>query len=250
MFLKRSFRQSRSKRKHPHLRVLQNTNVFWGYLANLIKKSIRLFWAIFFDTKKRFFKVQKRTEKRLVLIVALIACIWLTVASVWPTRAASDRSTFNIPKLGTNQISQDFENAISQNIETETLPFEFENPLSVMQISQRFKDGHLAMDFATEYGSSVKPVAPGVVEKAVWDPYGKGKIVIINHGQNFKTLYAHLSQINVKEGEVVDYDKVIGNVGLTGHTTGSHLHLEVLDNNELVNPVNFLEDKLPDLQRP
>ncbi len=67
-----------------------------------------------------------------------------------------------------------------------------------------------------------------------------GLYVVIDHGNGFETLYAHLDPIAVVQGQQVAQGEVIGYVGLTGYTTGYHLHLEVHLNGQYVNPLNYL----------
>jgi murein DD-endopeptidase MepM/ murein hydrolase activator NlpD len=67
-----------------------------------------------------------------------------------------------------------------------------------------------------------------------------GLYVVINHGNGFETLYAHLDPIAVVQGQQVAQGEVIGYVGLTGYTTGYHLHFEVRLNGQYVNPLNYL----------
>jgi len=67
-----------------------------------------------------------------------------------------------------------------------------------------------------------------------------GLYVVIDHGNGFETLYAHLGSMTVSQGEYVEQGQVIGYVGLTGYTTGYHLHFEVHLNGQVVNPLNYL----------
>jgi len=70
--------------------------------------------------------------------------------------------------------------------------------------------------------------------------YGYGNTVIIRHADGKETLYAHLSQIYVRMGQVVDQGETIGAVGCTGWCTGPHLHFEVRVGGVPVNPLNYL----------
>jgi murein DD-endopeptidase MepM/ murein hydrolase activator NlpD len=69
---------------------------------------------------------------------------------------------------------------------------------------------------------------------------GFGKGVILDSGDGWQTLYAHLSQINVQVGDVVTPETVVGAVGKTGCVTGSHLHFGLRHNGDLVNPKEFI----------
>ncbi|MDZ7263479.1 MAG: M23 family metallopeptidase [candidate division KSB1 bacterium] len=101
---------------------------------------------------------------------------------------------------------------------------------------------HTGIDIAAPTGTPVYAAAYGVVT-AVTFTYSPnrdyGQHVIVDHGYNKETLYAHLSQINVKVGQKVKRWDVIGLVGETGRATGPHLHYEVRENGAPVNPVKY-----------
>jgi len=98
---------------------------------------------------------------------------------------------------------------------------------------------HSGIDIYAPHGSKVRATADGVVEFAGW--YGDyGKTVIIRHPSGYLTLYGHLSQIDVKEGQKVKAGDVVGRVGSTGRSTGPHLHYEVIKDNKPIDPSKFL----------
>ena len=67
-----------------------------------------------------------------------------------------------------------------------------------------------------------------------------GNRIVINHNNGFTTLYGHLSSINVEVGQVVEKGSVIGIMGSTGNSTGTHLHFEVEKNGSLENPLSYV----------
>ena len=89
---------------------------------------------------------------------------------------------------------------------------------------------HKGNDYAEPSGTPISIIQPGVVTVADmnYDPTGWGAVVQIRHKDGSSTLYAHLSKILVKEGQEVTPGTVIGNVGSTGRSTGSHLHFEYI----------------------
>jgi murein DD-endopeptidase MepM/ murein hydrolase activator NlpD len=86
---------------------------------------------------------------------------------------------------------------------------------------------HPGIDYRARTGSPVRSTASGVVSRAGRNG-GFGLLLEVDHGNGFKTRYAHLSKILVRRGQKIDRGEVIGLVGNTGRSTGSHLHYEVL----------------------
>lgn len=97
---------------------------------------------------------------------------------------------------------------------------------------------HEGLDFAASTGTDVFATADGNVSVAR-RAAGYGNCIDIDHGYNYMSRYAHLSEILVKEGEPVKRGQLIGKVGSTGKSTGPHLHYEVRFKNEPQNPVNY-----------
>ena len=98
---------------------------------------------------------------------------------------------------------------------------------------------HYGTDFDGERGSPVWAAHQGVVETAT---YMKdfGRVVVLNHGNGFSTLYAHLNKIHVKYGETVRQGQRIGDIGSSGLSTGPHLHFEIRVDHVLRNPRKYL----------
>jgi len=97
-------------------------------------------------------------------------------------------------------------------------------------------DGHLAIDLAVGVGDPVVASDSGVVVYAGWNASGYGYMVMIDHGNGYQTLYAHLSKVSVSCGQSVNQGNVIGYGGSTGNSTGPHLHFEVRYMGGFVNP--------------
>ncbi len=103
----------------------------------------------------------------------------------------------------------------------------------------KFKKFHQGMDYTAPIGTPVYATGSGNVERVTRSNRGSGNRIIINHGYGFKSVYAHLDDIEVRQGRNVERGEVIGTVGNTGLSAGPHLHYEVIFNGEAVNPVNF-----------
>ena len=98
---------------------------------------------------------------------------------------------------------------------------------------------HEGIDIAAQTGTPVMSPADGVVIRAGFST-GYGNLVEISHGYGIRTIYAHNSRLNVKEGQRVKRGEVICYVGDTGTSTGPHLHYEVRLNSLPVNPVRYM----------
>lgn len=95
---------------------------------------------------------------------------------------------------------------------------------------------HLALDYGAPPGTPVRAVADGVVEAAGWKS-GNGLSITLHHGRGYKTMYNHLSKVNVGPGARVRQRQVIGRVGSTGLSTGPHLDYRVMKHGRFVNPL-------------
>jgi murein DD-endopeptidase MepM/ murein hydrolase activator NlpD len=98
---------------------------------------------------------------------------------------------------------------------------------------------HWGMDFTAPTGTEVYATGNGVVENIERSRRGYGNKLVIDHGFGYKTLYAHLSDFNVRTGQNVKRGDVVAYVGSTGLSTASHLHYEVHVNGKKVNPIYY-----------
>lgn len=109
-------------------------------------------------------------------------------------------------------------------------------------ISQRYSWYHKGLDIANRGGGAILAADAGRVELAGWpDSGGYANRVMIDHGNGYQTLYAHLSKISVSAGQTVNRGDVIGSMGCTGRCTGTHLHFEIRKGGVLLNPLTFLQ---------
>jgi murein DD-endopeptidase MepM/ murein hydrolase activator NlpD len=110
---------------------------------------------------------------------------------------------------------------------------------------------HTGIDIANERGTPIRAVADGVVELVGWDPWihpDPDWMVIIDHGNGLRSMYAHMRARpvdGITKGAHVSQGQLIGLMDMTGHATGPHLHFAVYLNGEPVNPRNYLEGQIP-----
>lgn len=124
------------------------------------------------------------------------------------------------------------------------------NPVELMNLSSGYgprrsptrgaSRNHKGIDIPGPVGTPIYATADGYIGRAQWVS-GYGKYVEIEHGNAIETRYGHLSALNVQPGQYVRKGDVIGFMGSTGRSTGSHLHYEVRIAGEAVNPTAFLQ---------
>jgi murein DD-endopeptidase MepM/ murein hydrolase activator NlpD len=100
---------------------------------------------------------------------------------------------------------------------------------------------HAGIDLAGPVGTPIYATADGVVGRSEYHSGGYGNLIELNHGRGIQTRYGHLSRSNVSAGQRVKRGDVIGLMGSTGRSTGSHLHYEVRIDGKAVNPVPFMQ---------
>lgn len=98
---------------------------------------------------------------------------------------------------------------------------------------------HAGMDFTAKPGVPIHATGDGVVTYAEYGTNGYGMHVIVDHGFDYETLYAHLSKLEVRKGQRVKRGDVIGLVGNTGLSVGPHLHYEVHKGGQPMDPANY-----------
>ncbi len=107
---------------------------------------------------------------------------------------------------------------------------------------------HDGIDMAGNIGTPIYCTGKGVVINVGYSVAGYGNKVVVDHGFGFKTLYAHLNEIIVKEGQEVVRGTQIGTMGNTGSSTGPHLHYEVIFDDKKINPINYYLNDLSDTE--
>ena len=103
------------------------------------------------------------------------------------------------------------------------------------------KSPHQGMDIAAPENSPVYASSDGVVTLSGGDYFYSGNVVVLDHGQNLSTIYAHLKSTTVKKGDIVKQGDIIGHVGKTGRATGPHLHWGASLNDVRFQPLSLLK---------
>ncbi|MBC2851125.1 peptidoglycan DD-metalloendopeptidase family protein [Cetobacterium sp. 8H] len=139
----------------------------------------------------------------------------------------------------------------TEYVKTNTLG-KFSNPLVAMKITSGFGTrkhpvlkkvlSHGALDLKAKVGTKVMSARDGVVSYA-GRASGYGKLIIIKHSDGYETRYAHLSKIDVKKGQKISQNELIGLSGATGRVSGPHLHFEIRQYGKVKNPLSYLNIK-------
>lgn len=113
-------------------------------------------------------------------------------------------------------------------------------PTTGYRITQYYSWRHNGLDIANKIGTPIYAADDGVVETAGWNSGGYGNQIVINHGGGKKTRYGHLSAFSVRVGQEVEKGQYIAAMGSTGHSTGPHIHFEVMFSGRRYNPLNYV----------
>ena len=106
-------------------------------------------------------------------------------------------------------------------------------------LNKQKRNPHSGMDIAAPQGRKIKATESGRI-LFVGDLFFTGKVIYLDHGNGLISLYAHLSKIDVKQGQLVKRGEIIGKVGKTGRVTGAHLHWSVYLNGNAIDPALFI----------
>lgn len=163
---------------------------------------------------------------------------WLTIVAFISVTLLGYFPTYNIPPVKRSVVS-----AQSQEQKEEIISTSFSKPLVLPHpgyLSTRFSSWHPGVDIAVGLGMPIHPITDGEVLETGTDFWGLGKYIVVSHENGFVSKYAHLGRIYVKKGDKVISDNMLGEVGLTGNTSGPHTHLEITRNGNYVDPLTLL----------
>ncbi len=107
---------------------------------------------------------------------------------------------------------------------------------------------HTGIDFTCPKGTPIHVSGDGKIISIKHNKSGYGTHIIVDHGFGYQSLYAHMSEVDVILGQKIKRGQVIGKVGSTGTSTAPHLHYEVINKNQKVNPIHYCMDGLSDME--
>ncbi len=144
--------------------------------------------------------------------------------------------------LGEQNTEPQFQGSIKRTQASDKMRFDW--PVDRARLSRGFlpnkKRPHLGIDLAGPKGTPILSAQSGSVVYAGRDFRGFGKMVLIESGHGWATIYAHLDKITVREGQQVAQGELLGTMGRSGHATGVHLHFEIRKDKGPVDPLPLL----------
>ncbi len=146
--------------------------------------------------------------------------------------------SFHFPPLKKSIVHAE-EPEQTKTIQAQSVSLTFQAP-HPGYISTHFSSYHPGIDLATGLGMPVKPITKGKVISAGYNFFGLGLVVEVEHPEGYRSLYAHMGATYVKPGQEVDVNNQLGEVGLTGNTSGPHTHLEVYKDGKAIDPLTLL----------
>lgn len=165
-------------------------------------------------------------------MLAIVSLILFTLTGYYPA--------FSIPPVKRSIIQA---TALEQT--GEVIAESFSKPLILPHpgyLTTRFSSYHPGIDIAIGLGMPIHPIIDGQILELGWNVFGLGNFVVIAHENGFKSKYAHMGRVFVKVGQKVTSENILGEVGLTGRTSGPHTHLEITRNGKYVDPQALLPE--------
>lgn len=128
-----------------------------------------------------------------------------------------------------------------QSVTPSVSPVTFQLPFTGY-ITTTFSSYHPGIDLCAGLGMPIKPIAKGTVVETGFNFFGLGLMVEVEHEGGYRSLYGHMGKIYVTKGQTVGENDYLGEIGMTGHTSGPHTHLEVSKDGVKINPLTILPE--------
>jgi murein DD-endopeptidase MepM/ murein hydrolase activator NlpD len=213
-----------NKRGRPKKTLVSTTQKFLAYLKKVFQDR-RFKGNKISRVLRRIFEIKKIKE---VIGINLILVVFFSGAISRPISAFDLQAEPDSIVYAPDEVKVITEKAFSQ-------------PLDSFRISQGYHYYHRAIDLDEDFGQPVHSIANGIIKEVIFSQSGYGNYLVVNHGSGIKSLYAHLGEIKTKKGQEVSQGAILGTIGTSGWSTGPHLHLEIWENNQPINPLAVLE---------
>lgn len=170
------------------------------------------------DIEQHFFNLNYRKQLIMKKVSVLAFSLMFLATAIW---------AFQNDPPSRSPLGEDFE--ITSNFGNRLHPI------------HKIKKMHKGVDFKAEFGTPIYATSDGKITTAKEESKGYGNHVVIQHDEEFSTMYAQMSEIKVEIGQEVKKGDIIGLVGSSGASTGPHLHYEVRKNGRAIDPSPFLK---------
>lgn len=174
--------------------------------------------------QKRFRKKFSRLTK--LVLVSFLVLYLMGYQPIWA-----------IPPVKKSQALAQFSQQQDLQAGNFSEPFNLPHPGYLTSVYSKW---HPGVDIATGFGMPIHPIAKGQVVEVTTGFWGFGHYVIVEHEQKIRSTYAHMGRIFVHEGDIVSTMSTLGLVGMTGHTSGPHTHLEITRDGQNIDPMILL----------
>lgn len=138
-----------------------------------------------------------------------------------------------IPPIQKALVHAEFSQEQSIGAEGLSQPFQLPHP---GYLTTRYSTWHPGIDIAAGLGMPVRPILKGKVVEVTYGFWGLGHYTVVEHEQGYRSTYGHMGRIFVKAGDEVSTSSTLGEIGLTGKTSGPHTHLEVTKSGKSIDP--------------
>lgn len=147
--------------------------------------------------------------------------------------------SFTFPPAKSNLVYAEITQQPQINSEVSPITFGLPHP---GYITTTFSTYHPGIDLCSGLGMPIKPIAKGNVVEAGFNFFGLGLMVEVEHEGGYRSLYGHMGKIFVTKGQAIDVNDYLGEIGMTGHTSGPHTHLEVSRDGKKIDPLLILPE--------
>lgn len=213
----------------------------WGYRVNVLSKNMFRAIAVFFAASLTTVPAMADDTANAVDVSETALAASFTAAAARLKEPAPDQRFA--------QLFNAWERMDGPQVASTSLAIPSRKPVDAMRITSDFgtrsdpfsgrAKAHQGIDIPGAIGTPIYATADGIVAKAEWFG-GYGNFIQLAHGNSIETRYGHMSRLNVRENDRVRKGQVIGYMGSTGRSTGSHLHYEVRIDGTAVNPMSFV----------
>lgn len=201
------------------------------HLKNLLSRKVFKGAALTFKLSKIKPKVLLSKVEGLSRL-SIISALLIFLSGYWPV--------FAFPP-----VKQAIASAQSKEQKQEIIASSFPHPLVLPHpgyLSTKFSRMHPGIDIAAGVGMPIHPITEGIVEEVNFSFWGYGNHVVLSHANGFKSHYAHMGKVYVKIGQRITSETTLGELGMTGATSGPHTHLEITFNGSYIDPETILPE--------